>query len=242
MASSGRKIIRGILGLLDEGVPNVARTEPHLPEGFKITPKDSAGVSLDSNPVLRMYHGTDDPVDFKNFDPSVTRNQGIHLSSSPDVGSHYSGMYSLSDPKGVSLSGAGPRIYPALVDPGRVLDLEGGMPNWWDPDHFRSIGESLQNEDIIKLSMMMDDSGRVGSLLNKIGYDSIKYEHPNPLAGSAPSSTSLMVADPSRIIPEYSLAGRELAKTRGVIAADPALPYELWDDWLKEELANARRR
>lgn len=73
-----------------------------------------------NKPLWEMYHGTSVPEDFTRFNPvSPTRRNGtddemaVFLSGTPAVADNYSGSV-------VNREGAGPRIIPVTLDPGKT--------------------------------------------------------------------------------------------------------------------------
>jgi hypothetical protein len=204
----------------DEAISRSADAASMVTLGSGAVPGAGLGMGL-----RRMYHGSHDPIPFENLSTENTRNNGVHLSASPDVASSYAGM--LADPE--NIGPAGSRIYPVNVDPGKVLDMGGGLPNWWDPEYFHDVGKWTGNDDIVRLSKIMDDSGNIGDPLQKLGYDSVLYTHENPLNYKAPEAESLLVADAQRIKPAWS-------SPEGIVKPDPALHPSQWEEWVKEEI------
>lgn len=218
-----RKLLKEVseaLGLTLHTLPKHLQDRVRLAEPKNVHPD----IMANKTPLIRMLHGTLDPTDFGELSvQGDARQKGVHLTTNPDIANAYATR--VANPAGVK-----PRIYSVLADPGRTLDLGQGLPNWWDPQYFKDTGEWYKNDDIIKLSTMMDESGDVGPLLKNLGYDTAKYEHFIPQAQGADSGgMAYLFPDTSRFVPEWSLAAQAAKKQRGVLGLESPLPMNEWD-------------
>lgn len=251
MASN--KLIKGILGALDEklgtgllraegrslagsGAKLIGKTPvKNYPMGVLAKPKDLSleNVHRDlitkTDPLHRMLHGTGTPNAYDR--PTGYLNDiGLHLSQSPGIATKYATSHRFS-PTERGLGG--PRVYPLLVDPGRVhkgITIDAGP--WYEPKPVAGrIREMMEPDEISPeldaIVQHLEKGKPVDEVFQDYGYDSVEFGHGSPFNEDDYSSApATMLFDPRRAIPEFTQLGQTLKKKRGVLGLNPEQPID----------------
>lgn len=249
---ANKKIVKGILGALDEalGTKILGAEGRTLTSGAKLLsetpvkgilakPVDPVSVHPDvlketGDPLWRMLHGTTSKSPYLQPKSSDVYDEGLHLTSSPGVADLYT--VRPNDTRKTK-NAAGPRVYPMLVDPGRVYK---GITMDVGPWHYPEVvaaryRDAMDFHDLPpaddELNAFLDKlqwGDKVSDTLKAFGYDSMQYGHGSAYGSlntkPADLPPALMLVDPRRAVPEFSDIGQRQAKQRGVLALHPERP------------------
>lgn len=249
---ANKKLIQGILGALDEklgtklfkneGVSlansGVKIIEQSRVPGILARPPEPTIVHPDilsgTDPLYDVYHGTNRRVNYNQPGAGFHDDVGLHVTSSPEVSDYYALNWDTPDTNLLSaehsgkipgLSLAGPRSYPLLMDPGKVMDFPGDAYKWTPENINDSVKEALSggyqevSPEAEELARMVTGGKGVESAIKELGFDTLKYPHVNPHEWIA-SEDAYLLTDPSRVVPKYSTTGQQAAKVRGILAGD----------------------
>ncbi|AYO85326.1 hypothetical protein [Methylobacterium brachiatum] len=143
--------------------------------------QNMGSVASDVRPISRvdtsakswdLYHGTSAPEDFARFDPNRPQETRTHspgseagavfLSPAADEAAHYAGDVIGKD----TISGAGPRVIRATVDPGKtaVLDIPHLLEN--DPSFVARARENFIQNDAKGRTPTEAEASRLGAMFD----------------------------------------------------------------------------
>jgi hypothetical protein len=257
------KLVKGILEALDErlaerlgsktagkSLAGMAKISRSPVKGILAAPVDPRAVHPDfltgKKPLWEMLHGSNSPQPFdrpyRSFfgDPA-----GLHLTRSPDTAESYGtrgGAPSDDYVREHTPNPSGSRVYPMLVDPGRVRSIP------VDPGPFQesvNVGRSIFQDTNARgiqrdkeLNAIMSDLLKhqpLEDVFKKHGYDSFEYPHYNPHKRYPQDyGHGLVLFDETRAVPEFDPIAQSAKKKRGVLTKWVGTGKDLGDEeWMR---------